>query len=171
MNRFPDAPTVTRAEPVQESPASVANTETSFAARTVRSAAVVVAVIALLLAGTGRTALVVPFAGGAILGAVLLLGFEIVVRRSFGADDILAQKGVVLPGTQKPEKKFAGKGAILLFALIKYPLVALLIWFVTRNASVTQVAAFASGFVCLQLVIGLRGLGAFLTSPRKPLPK
>lgn len=168
MNGFtlPDAPTLERTHSEQAVAPTPMKTDTGdgsdFVPRTLRVVAFVVAVGALLIAGARQYGLVVPFLTGAGLGAVLLAGFEFVVRRSFAAETILAEKGVSTPGTEDSGKKFGGKAAILLFALIKYPAVALLIWWIARHWSQTQIVVFASGFVLLQLIIGLRGLGAFL---------
>ena len=141
-----------------------------FVPRTLRVVAFVSAMGALLIAGTKHYELVVPFLTGVALGSILLAGFEYVVRKAFATETILAQKGIVLPGddtsengaAKKTTKKFGGKAAIWLFALIKYPAVALLIWWITRAWSQTQIITFISGFILLQMIIGLRGLGGFL---------
>lgn len=167
--KLPDVPTLSRPSTVEASLVAATPTDAQFVPRTLRVFAFVVVVIVAGLAGTGRFDLIAPFVGGAALAAVLLAGFEIVVRRVFTADAVLAERGVSPAGTQSSPKKFNGKAAILWFALIKYPAVAVLIYFVIRTGSTAQIVAFATGFVCLQLVVGLRGLGAFLL-PR-PAPK
>ncbi|MBC8142789.1 MAG: hypothetical protein H7Y38_15300 [Armatimonadetes bacterium] len=163
-SQIPDVPTFSPAKDSEkESPAFVANTdtarETQFVPQTLRVFGIVVALFAVGLAGTGRIALILPFVGGAALGAVLLAGFEFVVRRVFTPDAVLASRR---GDAENAPKKFNGKAAILLFALIKYPAVAVLIYFVIRTGDTAKIIAFASGFVLLQLIVGLRGLGAFL---------
>ncbi|MBC7806159.1 MAG: hypothetical protein H7145_08415 [Akkermansiaceae bacterium] len=172
--KVPDAPTLRRAESqqaVEPGPMSSDTTDgRDFVPRTLRVFTFVSVVGALLIAGTGRYELILPFAVGATLGMVLLAGFELVVRKAFTADIVLAQKDVPLPkaegsddatGETRP-KKFGGKAAILWFALIKYPAVALLIWWITRHWSEPQILTFVGGFILLQLIIGARGLGMFL---------
>ncbi len=169
-NNVPDAPIFSPTHASgKESPAPVTNTDTAreerFVPRTLGVFGFVVAVIVIGLAGTGRFVLVLPFALGAGLGAVLLAGFEWMVRRVFTPDAVLAARR---GDGQNAPKKFNGKTAILLFALIKYPAVAVLVYFVTRTGDTSQIVAFASGFVLLQLIVGLRGLGAFLVPQNKP---
>ncbi len=176
MNAFkvPDVPTRERAKPEPTvAPGPMSNDTTDgrdFVPLTLRVFTFVSAVGALLIAGIGRHELILPFAVGATLGMVLLAGFEFVVRKAFTADVVLAQKDVPLPkaegaddatGETRP-KKFGGKAAILWFALIKYPAVALLIWWITRHWTEPQILTFVGGFILLQLIIGARGLGMFL---------
>lgn len=176
MNGFkvPDAPTLerTKSEPAV-APAPM-NSDTAdgrdFVPKTLRVVGFVGAVGALMIAGIGRFELIMPFMTGVTLGAVLLAGFELVVRKAFTSDFVLAKKDVPLPKVEGAEnsvqetrpKKFGGKAAILLFALIKYPAVATLIWWITRNWSQPQILTFVGGFILLQMLIGLRGLGMFL---------
>jgi hypothetical protein len=66
------------------------------------------------------------------------------------------------------EKKIRGNaaGAMLLgFALIKYPLVAVLIWALTRAWNLRAIMAFTGGFVLIHLVIALRAIGRILFVP------
>ena len=172
--RVPDPPTRERAKPEQTATPGPMSKDTAdgsdFVPRTLRVFAFVASVGALLIAGTGRFELVLPFAVGATLGMVLLAGFELVVRKAFTADVVLAQKDVPLPKAggaddataETRPKKFGGKAAILWFALIKYPAVALLIWWITRHWSEPQILMFVGGFILLQLIIGARGVGMFL---------
>lgn len=171
-SEIPDAPIFTaKRDAVQESRPALLNTdtqdETRFVPQTLRAGTVVAATVTLLLAGTGHIAWATPFAAGAALGVVLIWSMDKVVRGAFGADTVLGERGVILPDAPPAQKKFGGKAALLLFALIKYPAVALLIFFVARRGTQTQILAFVGGFVCLQLVIGLRGLGAYLVPQKK----
>ncbi len=158
----PEVPTLTRAEVGAAATKGDVGDGRDFVPRTLRVTLAVTAIGAALLGGLGHYGLVLPFIGGSALGAVLLAGFEYVVRRAFDPAVVLAQKQVAAPGTQSGPKKFGGKAAILLFALIKYPAVAFVLWWVVHSLRPAQVVTFMSGFVLLQLIIGLRGLGAFL---------
>jgi hypothetical protein len=51
------------------------------------------------------------------------------------------------------------------FALIKYPLVAVLIWALTRAWNLRAIMAFTGGFVLIHLVIALRAIGRILFVP------
>ena len=56
------------------------------------------------------------------------------------------------------------------FALIKYPLVGLLIWAIVRawGQDAARMIAFVGGFVLLQVVIALRAVGKAVTASPKP---
>jgi hypothetical protein len=138
--------------------------------------AAVVAVAVLMLGAYGQFWAIVPLTTGAALGAALLWGMERVVRKAFTADAVLASRR--RPATPPDEdaktetdgkKTWVGKRALLAFALIKYPMVALLLWAISRHWDDRSVMVFLSGFVLLQVVIGLRGLGRYLVpSPSAP---
>jgi hypothetical protein len=75
------------------------------------------------------------------------------------------QKAKTDNGRVAAEKKIRGNaaGAMLLgFALIKYPLVAVLIWALTRAWNLRAIMAFTGGFVLIHLVIALRAIGRIL---------
>jgi len=167
--KVPDAPTLIRSPKVEADSPAPTNTTTAdgrdFVPRTVKTFAVVVAAGVFVLASIGRFGWIAPFIGGAVLGTALLVAWEYVIRRVITAEQVLLARGVISPengdGTA-PKKKFGGKRALLAFALIKYPAVGLLLWWVARHMTQQEIAAFISGFVLLQIVIGLRGLGAYL---------
>ena len=127
--------------------------DTEFVRRTYRSAACVTGFVLFMLASYGQFWAVVPFAGGVLLGGVLLYAMDRMVRALFTP----ARARVV-----KKTRKGGPERALLGFALVKYPLVALLIWAVTRFWSQPEVMAFAGGFILFHTVIGLRGVGRFL---------
>lgn len=165
--KVPDAPTLNRSEIDRPAPLNtVTASGIDFVPRTLKNTAAIVALGVFFLFAAKRYGLILPFVGGAALGAVLLVGMEWMIRRAFSADAILAKRGVKMRGdtpvSLEEKKKFGGKTAIVLFGLIKYPAVALLLWWLSKNATHLQLAAFISGFVLLQIVIGLRGLGAYL---------
>jgi len=167
--KVPDAPTLIRSSVVEADSPAPTNTTTAdgsdFVPRTMKTFAVVVAGAVFLLAAIGRFVWIAPFVGGALLGTALLVAWEYVIRRAFTAEQVLLARGVVSSADgdkTPPKKKFGGKRALLAFALIKYPAVGLLLWWVARHMAQQEIAAFMSGFVLLQIVIGLRGLGAYL---------
>jgi hypothetical protein len=106
-----------------------------------------------MLASYGQFWALAPALAGAALALVLLRGMERFVR------------GVFTPERAAGPKNSGGRGsrrALLLFALVKYPLVALLIWAAVRFWDGAQVMALAGGFVLIHAVIGLRAMGRYL---------
>ena len=126
--------------------------DTEFVGRTYRSAGFVTGFVLFVLASYGQFAVMAPFAAGALLGAVLLYVMDRMVRALFTPERARAVKKTRKGG---PER------ALLGLALVKYPLVALLIWAVTRFWSQQEVLAFAGGFILFHTVIGLRGVGHY----------
>ncbi len=95
---------------------------------------------------------IVPLLAGVGLAVVLLLGWSGFVR------SLAASRGPVGSAmTMKARMRFLG------FALIKYPLVGALIWWLTRIWSANQLAAFVCGFLLLHVVIVTRAIGRLLT--------
>jgi hypothetical protein len=143
---------------------------------TLKSAAVVTGFVLVTLAAYGQFSSVVPVLAGALLGGVLLGAMDWFIRRAFtperawAAQRKMQQRQRLLKAkTDNPtvvaEKKIRGNaaGAMLLgFALIKYPLVAVLIWALTRAWNLRAIMAFTGGFVLIHLVIALRAVGRIL---------
>jgi uncharacterized membrane protein YqjE len=125
-----------------------------FVRRTYRSAAWVTAFVLFVLGSYGQFWALLPVLSGALFGTALLYGMEVFVRRTFTAGRA---------GDAKKKGSPAGPGGALLgFALVKYPLVALLIWAVVRIWDLRHVMAFTGGFILIQAVIALRGAGRYL---------
>ncbi|MFM7321802.1 MAG: hypothetical protein ACKO5K_09800 [Armatimonadota bacterium] len=124
---------------------------------TLRSAGWLATTIGFLLCGWNQWWAVGPFAAGFALAIGLLLGHAWAIPRV-----------VVPPGMQKKRPAATPKTAILAIALVKYPMVATLIWWIVRHWEPRAVAAFAGGFVCLQAVIGLRAIGKAWSESQAP---
>lgn len=125
-----------------------------FVRRTYKTTAVVAAFVLFVLASYNQFWALAPVAGGVLLGLALLRVLEWGVRRAFTPERAReARRGT---GLGKP------KAALVVAALVKYPVVAGLLWTVTRFWSAREVMAFAGGFVLVQTVIALRGMGRFL---------
>lgn len=124
-----------------------------FIARTFRSTAVVTVVVLFFLLSYGQSWALVPVLAGVGLSALLLWGWGQFIR------------GVFTPerARQDGKKSNAPTRALWVFALIKYPLVGLLLWVIARNWDTRQLIAFIGGFVLLHIVIALRALGSVLT--------
>lgn len=125
-----------------------------YVGATLRSAGVVTCIIALVLAARGDNAALAPFLIGAALGGTLLAAWE---------------RFTVLLFTPDAARKKSGsrRWAIVIFALIKYPLVALLIWWATRNWTQIQLMWFVGGFILIQAVIVMRALGRSLRESQR----
>ena len=130
----------------------------NYVLRTLRSTAIVALIVALTLASYGHAALIAPFSVGVLLAGGLLWGLEKFVRGVFAPEKVRAQK----------KAGRDGRGGLLLFALIKYPLVGVLLWVVVRawGHDMARMMAFVGGFILLQLVIALRAVGKILTTPK-----
>ncbi|MES2463773.1 MAG: hypothetical protein V4671_24655 [Armatimonadota bacterium] len=143
---------------------------------TLKSGAVVTGFVALTLAAYGQISSVAPVLGGALLAGGLLGAMDWFIRRAFTPERAWAVKRKIQQQKRRQpsktdsvgeftEKKMRGKaaGAMLLgFALIKYPLVAVLIWALTRALDLRAIMAFTGGFVLIHLVIALRAIGRIL---------
>ena len=132
--------------------------------KTLRTFLVVVAFAAFLLYGYKQAALIPAFFTGATLGAVLLLTLEVTIRKIFAPVRPLSgeESGQMTEAESSAKKKIDGmrqKTLFLLIALIKYPLVGILLWWIASHWKYSEVIAFAGGFILLQVVIGLRAMG------------
>ena len=127
------------------------NNPGDYVGKTVRSAALTAAFLTLGLAAKGSYAYIGPLLTGTTLGCLLLAAWERFASALFTAQ------------AAREKKIRSRKGAILLFALVKYPLVAFLIYWVTRHWDQKQILWFLGGFVLFQAIIVLRALGRALT--------
>ena len=115
---------------------------------TLRSTAWLAITVAFLMCGWNQWWALGPFALGLTVAIALLVSLAVAIPRVVGPQN---------PGKKRP--RMAPKTAISMFALVKYPVVATLIWWVVDHWESRSVVAFAGGFVCLQMVIGLRAAG------------
>lgn len=127
---------------------------TDFVTRTYRVTIFVAVFVLFVLASYNQFWALAPVSGGVLLGLVLLRALEYAVRGAFTPKRAReARQSKRLPKS---------KAALIVGALVKYPLVAGLLWAVTRVWDEHAVMAFAGGFVLVQTVIALRGMGRFL---------
>ncbi|MBC8103757.1 MAG: hypothetical protein H7Z41_14375 [Cytophagales bacterium] len=156
---------------------------------TLKSGAVVTGLVTTLLAAYGLNWSIGPILGGAALAGGLIGAMGWFVRRAFTPEraweakrrmqrerrqEKRGERREAAPAGEGGQKKTQRNraGAMLLgFALIKYPLVAVLIWAVTRAWDLRGVIAFAGGFVLIHLVIALRAVGRILFVPDLALAK
>ncbi len=127
-----------------------------FVARTYRMTIFVAAFVLFVLASYNQFWALAPVACGVLLGLMLLRVLEWGVRRAFTPERAREARRARGARLGKP------KAALVVAALVKYPVVAGLLWAVTRFWSAREVMAFAGGFVLVQSVIALRGMGRFL---------
>lgn len=126
------------------------NNPGEYVVKTCRSAALVATILSLYLAGSEQYAVILPMLVGVALGGSLLWTWSLFATSLFTPQSVR-------------EKKRGRKSAIFLFALIKYPLVAYLIYWATRHWDQKQLLWFVGGFILFQAVIVLRALGRSLT--------
>lgn len=121
---------------------------------TLRSTAWLAITVVFLLCGWNQWWALVPFATGLALAIALACSLAVVVPK------------IVAPHNgQKNRRRMGAKPAILVFALVKYPMVATIIWWIVDRWEQRSVIAFAGGFACLQMVIGLRAAAKAWTEP------
>lgn len=125
-----------------------------FIRRTYRSVAYVTAFTLFVLASYGQFWALAPVLAGVLLGTGLLRAWEVFVRRAFTPERAAEAR-------ENPKRRSAGR-TILGFALVKYPLVALVLWAAARFWEQRQVMAFAGGVTLIYGVIALRAAGRAL---------
>lgn len=135
------------------SPDNADDNSANFVRRTYRSTIFVALFVVFVLASYGQFWALLPVAGGVLLGLVLLRALEWSIRGAFTPERARDAKR---SGKARP------KAALIGAALIKYPVVAGLIFLATRFWNEREIMAFAGGFILLQLVIALRGMGQFV---------
>ncbi|MBB6048318.1 hypothetical protein [Armatimonas rosea] len=130
-----------------------------YVRKTLRAVAILATCSALCLANFGLSWAIVPLLAGLALAVVLLLGWWGFIYALVQA----AKKAVGASASEKSRRKMRTTGLFLLFALVKYPLVGALIWWLTRVWSARELAAFVIGFLLLHAAIALRAVGKLLT--------
>ena len=132
--------------------------DSGFIRRTYRSTAFVTGFVLFALASYGQFWALLPVAGGVALGLVLLWTLEALVRGVFTPERASAAR----------TKRSANPGRALLgAALFKYPLVGLVLWAAARYWNQREVMAFMGGFILVQAVIALRGVGRYMVERRE----
>ena len=127
--------------------------------KTLRATGILAACASMCLANFGISWAIVPLLAGLALAVVLLLGWWGFIRSLVQA----AQQAVGASTGEKSRRKMRTTLLFLGFALVKYPLVGALIWWLTRVWSTRELAAFVIGFLLLHAAIALRAVGKLLT--------
>ena len=125
-----------------------------YVLKTLRATGLVALMLVAVLANVGLPWAIVPTLAGLVLAVVLLLGWWAFLRSLIT---------LALATEEKNQRQRRTTQRFLLLALVKYPLVGWLIWWLTRHWSAQELAAFAAGFGVLTLVIALRAVGKILT--------
>jgi hypothetical protein len=102
-------------------------------------------VIVNVLVGYKLNWAVWPFVTGVILAEVLWIGNSLIIRK------------YLTP--QKINESNTQKRALSVFALVKYPLVAVCIWASVRLGDTRQLMSFVAGYLVLQIVVVVRMIG------------
>ena len=93
-----------------------------------------------------------PFVTGVVLAESLWVGNSIIIRKYLSR--------------QKITESNAQKRALFVFALVKYPLVAVCIWTCVRLGDTRQLMSFVAGYLLLQIVVVVRMVGKSATQIR-----
>lgn len=93
-----------------------------------------------------------PFVTGVALAESLWVGNSIIIRKYLSP--------------QKITESNAQKRALSVFALVKYPLVAVCIWTCVRLGDTRQLMSFVAGYLLLQIVVVVRMVGKSATQIR-----
>jgi hypothetical protein len=109
-------------------------------------------VIVNILLGYRLSWAVWPFVTGVVLAESLWVGNSIIIRKYLSP--------------QKITESNAQKRALSVFALVKYPLVAVCIWTCVRLGDTRQLMSFVAGYLLLQIVVVVRMVGKSATQIR-----
>jgi len=93
-----------------------------------------------------------PFVTGVVLAEALWLGNSLIIRKYLIS--------------QKINESNTQKRALSVFALVKYPLVAVCIWSLVRLGNTYQLMSFVAGYLVLQIVVVIRMVGQAATQIR-----
>lgn len=93
-----------------------------------------------------------PFVTGVVLAESLWVGNSLIIRKYLSP--------------QKITESNAQKRALSVFALVKYPLVAVCIWTCVRLGDTRQLMSFVAGYLLLQIVVVVRMVGKSATQIR-----
>ena len=86
-----------------------------------------------------------PFVTGVVLAESLWVGNSVIIRKYLSP--------------QKITESNAQKRALFVFALVKYPVVAVCIWTCVRLGDTRQLMSFVAGYLVLQIVVVVRMVG------------
>ena len=86
-----------------------------------------------------------PFVTGVVLAEALWIANSLIIRKYLTA--------------QKINESNSQKRALSVFALVKYPLVAVCIWASVRLGDTRQLMSFVAGYLVLQIVVVVRMIG------------
>ena len=129
------------------------NSESGIADRPVAiTTAIIGFVIVNILLGYRLGWAVWPFVTGVVLAESLWVGNSIIIRKYLSP--------------QKITESNAQKRALSVFALVKYPLVAVCIWTCVRLGDTRQLMSFVAGYLLLQIVVVVRMVGKSATQIR-----
>jgi len=109
-------------------------------------------VIVNILLGYRLNWAVWPFVTGLVLAEALWIGNSLIIRKYLTPEKI--------------NESNAQKRALSVFALVKYPLVALCIWASVRLGDTRQLMSFVAGYLVLQIVVVMRMVGQAATQIR-----
>ena len=93
-----------------------------------------------------------PCVTGVVLAESLWVGNSIIIRKYLSP--------------QKITESNAQKRALSVFALVKYPLVAVCIWTCVRLGDTRQLMSFVAGYLLLQIMVVVRMVGKSATQIR-----
>lgn len=130
-----------------------------FLRRTYRSSCILVGFIILYIWAHGFTWAVLPM----FLGAAISLGLLYINEVGFGS--LIAPFASDAEGASAKEKKWLLSrrlGKLSWIVLVKYVLVAVVVWLLMRQWTLPQVAAFAGGFCLVHINIVLRVISRLL---------
>jgi integral membrane sensor domain MASE1 len=134
----------------------------TYTVQTLRATAIVSLLAAFVLYSKQMGWAVMPMLLGSAMGMLLLIAWGVFIPRFLGPTEGSVEESV--KGNEKKIENLRLKRLLFLFALIKYPLVGVLLFFVARRMTILEVAAFVGGYLILHLVILLRALGKHLTA-------
>jgi hypothetical protein len=126
-----------------------------YVVKTLRLTAALAFVVTGLCWRYGQAWAIVPFLSGLALAVGLFVGWYAFIRRNITAQALKKNNGIG-----------RGKALLLLFALVKYPLVGVLLWFVARHWETPKIVVFVGGFLFLQFVMVLRAIGKLLAEKK-----
>lgn len=122
----------------------------AYVGKTLQVTLMLASFVTFVLASYGLGWAILPLITGTALASGLLYGWERFIRTAFTPQKVAKAR----------EKRKDRRWAIVGFALVKYPLVGLLMWFLVRLWDQRQLIAFVSGFILLHVVIVLRAAGS-----------
>jgi hypothetical protein len=141
----------------EQSPGGIAEGR-AFIMKTLRSATVLAGIVLFILASYAQWRALWPFTVGFGFSVLLLWSLDRFIR------------AVLTPERLRANKEVKGRGingSLIGFALVKYPLAGLLLWWIARHWDTYQIIAFLGGFMFLHLVIGMRAVSRLMMTSGK----